>query len=93
MENKTVRCIVSGRVQGVWFRGSTQDRARELGLRGWARNRDDGSVEVVAHGQDGALDALVDWLHHGPRLARVDSVEVEVLGDSIETVPAEFTIK
>ncbi|MEX0900382.1 MAG: acylphosphatase [Gammaproteobacteria bacterium] len=74
---RTVRCIVTGRVQGVWFRGSTQKEAQRFGVTGWALNRDDGSVEVVAHGDDAAVNALVAWLHKGPRLARVDAVQVE----------------
>lgn len=74
---KTVRCLVAGRVQGVWFRGSTQTEARRLGIAGFAKNLDDGRVEVVAHGEDRAVDELVRWLHRGPRLARVDSVDVE----------------
>jgi acylphosphatase len=69
------RFLVSGRVQGVCFRASTRDRARELGLRGSAVNLDDGRVEVVAAGDDKALDALADWLRHGPPNARVDRVE------------------
>lgn len=78
---KSVRCRVTGRVQGVWFRGSTQDEAQRLGVTGWARNRDDGSVEVVARGADEAVDALVQWLHRGPRLARVDAVQVKAADD------------
>ena len=68
------RFIVSGKVQGVWFRAATCERALALGLRGHARNRDDGSVEVVATGDAGALDALAQWLHVGPPLARVEAV-------------------
>ncbi len=78
---KTVRCIVTGRVQGVWFRGSAQREALRVGVTGWALNRADGSVEVVAHGDDAAVDALVAWLHKGPRLARVDAVQVEPADD------------
>ena len=74
---KAVRCRITGRVQGVWFRGSTQTEARRLGVTGWAANRDDGSVEVLAHGDDAAIDELVEWLRRGPRLARVDAVHVE----------------
>lgn len=88
---KSVRCIVTGRVQGVWFRGSTQTEARRLGVTGWARNLDDGTVEVVAHGGEAAVDALVAWLHRGPRLARVDGVTVETPAGA--EAPAGFEVR
>lgn len=68
--------MVQGSVQGVGFRWSCLVEARRLGVRGWVRNRSDGSVEVVAEGDPEAVGALVDWLHHGPRYARVTSVRV-----------------
>jgi acylphosphatase len=71
------RVSVRGRVQGVWFRASTAGHATALGLRGRAENCPDGSVLVHAAGPPAALDALVAWLHAGPPMARVDSVEVE----------------
>lgn len=67
---------VRGLVQGVAFRHYTKVRARELELCGWVRNLDDGSVEVWAQGEVGALEQLVAWLRHGPPTARVDAVEV-----------------
>jgi acylphosphatase len=70
-----VRFIVSGRVQGVFFRASTRDEALRLGLRGHARNLADGRVEVVARGDDSALADLERWLQVGPPLARVTGVE------------------
>lgn len=70
------RARVTGRVQGVFFRASTAERARELGLRGYARNLPDGSVEVLAGGSAAAVAALLEWLRHGPPLARVEAVEV-----------------
>ena len=75
------RFVVSGRVQGVWFRASTREQAERLGLGGHAVNLPDGSVEVVACGADPALDELAAWLRHGPELARVDSLRVETLAD------------
>lgn len=71
------RFHVSGLVQGVFFRASTQARARELGLSGHARNLADGRVEVVAGGDPAALDELERWLRRGPPGARVDAVERE----------------
>ncbi|MCR6625293.1 MAG: acylphosphatase [Pseudoxanthomonas sp.] len=69
-----VRFLVSGKVQGVFFRASTRERALDLGLSGRATNLPDGRVEVVVEGGDGALDALEAWLHQGPPAARVESV-------------------
>lgn len=68
------RFIVTGKVQGVFFRASTREQMRTLGLRGHAKNLDDGSVEVVAAGNVATLDQLQAWLRHGPPLARVDGV-------------------
>jgi acylphosphatase len=73
------RFLVSGKVQGVFFRASTRDRARALGLRGSAVNLQDGRVEVVAAGGAHALDALAAWLHQGPPDARVERVEREAI--------------
>jgi acylphosphatase len=67
---------VSGRVQGVWYRGSCADRARALGVSGWARNLPDGRVEVVAEGDGEAVDQLVEWCREGPPHALVAEVEV-----------------
>ena len=64
-------------MQDVFYRVSTADRARELGIRGWARNLADGSVEVVICGDEKAVSALCAWLWEGPPSARVTSVSVE----------------
>ena len=74
MDEVIRRFLVTGKVQGVFFRQSTRLEARRLGLRGSARNLRDGSVEVWAQGSSAALDALHQWLKHGPPHARVDSV-------------------
>lgn len=71
------RFRIEGKVQGVFFRASTREQALRLGLRGHARNLADGAVEVVAAGDDAALDALQRWLHEGPPHARVDTVQRE----------------
>ena len=68
------RFLVSGKVQGVFFRASTRERAQDLGLSGRATNLPDGRVEVIADGDPVALDALEAWLRHGPPAARVDAV-------------------
>ena len=69
------RFLVGGKVQGVFFRASTREQALKLGLRGYAKNLPDGRVEVLAEGSATALDALERWLHVGPPMARVESVE------------------
>lgn len=74
------KAIVHGRVQGVWYRASTAERAASLGLRGHARNMPDGTVEVVAAGDPESVDELLQWLWQGPPLARVTRVVVEDLG-------------
>ncbi|KEI72435.1 acylphosphatase [Endozoicomonas elysicola] len=70
------RAFVEGRVQGVWFRGSTQERARRLGISGWARNLPDGRVEVLMCGPLDAVEKLELWLHKGPPLAKVLNITI-----------------
>jgi DNA ligase D-like protein (predicted 3'-phosphoesterase) len=70
------RAIIGGRVQGVFFRDTTVARAQELGLMGWVRNRDDGTVEVHAEGDPAALHQLEEFLREGPRRAQVTNVTV-----------------
>jgi acylphosphatase len=73
------RCLVAGRVQGVFFRASTRQRAEQLGVTGHARNLADGRVEVVACGEPGAVLALCEWLWQGSPASQVTSVQVEAL--------------
>ena len=72
----TRRLIIHGHVQGVFYRGWTVDTARALGLAGWVRNRRDGTVELVAAGDEAAIDALAARCREGPPAARVERVEV-----------------
>jgi acylphosphatase len=73
-----LRAVVRGRVQGIGFRDYVLTRARFLGLAGYVRNLPDGrSVEVVAEGPRPELEQLVEYLHQGPRMSRVDAVDVE----------------
>lgn len=74
-ERKCRRFRITGRVQGVFFRDSTRQTARNLELTGYARNMPDGSVEVLGCGSAEALDELESWLQHGPRTAKVANVE------------------
>ncbi len=74
---KNCRCIIKGRVQGVWFRRFTQNVANELGIGGYVRNLPDGSVEVVASVPEDVWDAFLGELKKGPPLARVDEIDIE----------------
>jgi acylphosphatase len=78
------RVVVRGRVQGIWYRESCRREAERLGVAGWARNLDDGSVEVVAEGPADALDALVAWCREGPPRALV--VGVDVRSEAVEAL-------
>ncbi|USD38763.1 MULTISPECIES: acylphosphatase [Ferrimonas] len=73
---KRLMVKVSGRVQGVWYRASAQEAALRLGVTGYVRNLDDGSVEMLAQGADRAVDAMLDWAHQGPPQAEVTDVLV-----------------
>ena len=72
----TLSLSIRGRVQGVWFREAMRREAERLGVRGWVRNRHDGSVEAVVQGSRAAVDEIVRWAHRGPEDARVSGVEV-----------------
>jgi acylphosphatase len=76
-EQRAVHLSIRGRVQGVGFRAFVEDEAMLRGLRGWVRNRRDGSVEAVAAGSARDVEALVEALRRGPPAARVDAVGVE----------------
>ena len=71
-----VNIIVTGRVQGVFFRAYTRDEAQRLGIKGWVRNRRDGSVEIEAEGEREQLEKLIKWCHKGSPYARVEDVKV-----------------
>ena len=90
-ETRRIRLIIRGRVQGVWYRGSVREIARELGLTGWVRNLIDGSVELVAEGESPALEALKAWCKEGPPLARVHEIFEEEMTPCGE--PAWFEVR
>lgn len=75
MALKQLHLVVRGRVQGVYFRASTQREARRLGLTGWVKNRSDGSVEILAEGEETSIRELYSWAQKGPTAARVDRVD------------------
>jgi acylphosphatase len=76
---RRVQLVVTGRVQGVWFRASMQREARRLGLCGWVRNRPDGAVEAEAEGHSDAVAGLILWAQTGPSGAMVERVGVKTL--------------
>lgn len=84
------RCLVSGRVQGVYYRASARERARSGQLTGHARNLPDGRVEVVACGEEREVLRFIEWLWQGPAAAKVIGVSVEVLELAAEEWPGEF---
>jgi acylphosphatase len=70
------RCVVKGRVQGVFFRQSTLDQAERLGIKGWVRNLDNGDVECIICGENNLLEQMIAWLHKGPPSAKVSNLEI-----------------
>ena len=86
-----VHVIVSGRVQNVWFRASTQQRARALGIGGWVQNLPDGRVEAVFEGENARVRRALDFIETGPPGARVDDVVVEEA--LIDEATTEFLIR
>lgn len=88
------RCHVSGRVQGVFYRASTRQKAVSLGLSGYASNLPDGRVEVLVVGEPVAVESLIGWLAQGPPAAQVANVEVrDVALDEIGDVPVGFAAR
>lgn len=75
-ENARVSLLISGRVQGVFFRLKTKEDAGKLGLTGWVKNNGDGSVEILAEGDKDKLEELIDWCKKGPQHAQVNKVAV-----------------
>ncbi|OGS99351.1 MAG: acylphosphatase [Gallionellales bacterium RIFCSPLOWO2_12_FULL_59_22] len=74
---KTLRLVIHGRVQGVYFRDSMRREAQNLGVSGWVRNRHDSTVEAAVQGEPADVDAIVRWARHGPDRAQVERVEIE----------------
>lgn len=78
MDNiETNRVRIVGQVQGVGFRFATVRRAHELGVTGWVRNQNDGSVQALLQGDPDQIDAMLAWMRYGPDRARVDDITVE----------------
>lgn len=77
MPKKSLRLVIHGRVQGVFFRASMQSEAQHLKIAGWVCNRSDGTVEAAVQGEPAAVDAIVCWAQRGPQHAQVDRVDIE----------------
>ena len=88
MANTVVRLEITGQVQGVGFRWSMAEQAGRLGVRGWVRNRRDGSVEAMVAGDSASVDQLIVWARKGPPTAAVEAVNVNP--DSAETEFGSF---
>lgn len=80
MAMKCVHLLISGRVQGVFYRASAHEEGRRLGLVGWVRNLPDGRVEAVAQGSEKDVDDFIEWCRKGPPLARVANIDVSEEG-------------
>lgn len=82
---KRAKLRIRGRVQGVFYRKSAEEKANSLGLSGWVRNMNDGSVEAFAVGPEEVIETFASWCKAGPSGARVDSVELVWRDDDLET--------
>ncbi len=88
---KRLHLIVSGRVQGVGFRWAAQKAARQLGVNGYVRNLPNGDVEIVAEGDETAVDRMIAWARKGPSWSRVDNLQLDDLPGPPEH--AEFGVR
>ena len=73
---RTLRLVIHGRVQGVFFRDSMRREAQDLAVAGWVRNRSDGTVEAAVQGEPAAVDAIVRWAQRGPQHAKVERIDI-----------------
>jgi len=80
----TVHIKIGGKVQGVYFRASTKEKADELGIRGWVKNMSDGTVEIVATGSDETIKEFISWCHEGPRGAAVADIKITEEAEEIK---------
>ncbi|MBW2966619.1 acylphosphatase [Candidatus Woesearchaeota archaeon] len=77
MTKKRIHIIISGRVQGVFFRAGTKRQAKILNITGWVKNNPDRTVEIIAEGEETNLKQLISWCSKGPLIARVDDIKIE----------------
>lgn len=91
-EKMKVHVLISGKVQGVFFRAHTSKKAKSLGLKGWVKNRDDGKVEAFFEGPKDKAEQMIKWCWQGPKLSRVtsvDSIQLTKTGEKLK----EFEIR
>ena len=88
---RKVRILVTGRVQGVYFRMFTQNKAKQFGIKGYARNLPDGRVEIIAEADQSSIENFIKWCHKGPVTARVDHIEITEL--EADEVLASFEVR
>jgi acylphosphatase len=81
---KALHLLIHGRVQGVWYRASTQETAKRLKIKGWVRNTPEGDVEAHIQGDEASVDQMVSWCRQGPPGARVDHIDISETGVSDE---------
>ena len=74
---KSVHVKILGRVQGVWYRASTKQKAESLGIKGWVRNTNDGCVEAVFEGEGSLVDEMISWCRQGPPMAQVENIDIK----------------
>ena len=77
MENKSVHILVTGKVQGVFFRQATKVIAIKNHVTGWVKNLESGQVEILLEGEDQNVNSIVEWCHNGPANSRVDEIKIE----------------
>ncbi len=90
-DEKVVRVVARGRVQGVGFRWHVREAARRAGIRGWVRNCEDGSVELLAAGDPAAVDRVIEAVRSGPPASRVDAVDVRPAAGV--PIPEKFVVQ
>ena len=88
---KNVHVIISGRVQGVWFRANTRQKAEQLGITGWVRNTKEGNVEAIFEGEENQVNEMIQWCYRGPPLAKIK--KVEIINQNTTNNYNEFSIK
>jgi len=86
---RSVQLRITGSVQGVFFRSTAKQEADARGISGWARNWEDGSVEIHAEGEDAAMEGFIAWCRQGPPQARIENVEIEEVPPEEE---GDFTV-
>jgi acylphosphatase len=87
----SIHVLISGRVQGVWYRASTKQKAEQLGITGWVRNTEDGCVEAVFQGSEKQVNEMINWCYKGPPLAKVD--DVKIVNKDISEMFEDFILK